>query len=157
MAATRALPASSHAIAGARGVRTLAFGTEKETVWERSDFPKEKIAAILGKDTLAMLGYGTQGRGQALNARDNGMKVIVGLREGGASWKEAEKDGWIPGKTLLPIVEAAKRGTVVMYLLSDAGQKEMWGEIKPTLTKGKTLYFAHGFSIAFKVRGAAGR
>lgn len=57
---------------------------------------------------------------------------------------------WIPGKTLLPIVEAAQRGTVVMYLLSDAAQKELWPQIKPTLTPGKTLYFSHGFSIAFK-------
>ena len=55
----------------------------------------------------------------------------------------------MPGKDLFPIIDAAKRGTVVMYLLSDAGQKEMWSQIKPTLTKGKTLYFSHGFSIAF--------
>lgn len=56
---------------------------------------------------------------------------------------------WVPGKDLFPILDAAKRATVVMYLLSDAGQKEMWPALKPTLTKGKTLYFSHGFSIAF--------
>ena len=101
-----------------------------------------------------MLGYGPQGRGQALNARDAGLNVIVGVREGGDSWKQALTEGWVPGKTLFPVIEAAKKGSVVMYLLSDAGQKEMWGEIKPTLTKGKTLYFSHGFSIAYKVRRA---
>ena len=103
-------------------MRTLTFGDDKEDVWERSDFPPEKIKAVLGKDTLAMLGYGPQGRGQALNARDAGVNVIVGVREGGDSWKQALTEGWVPGKTLFPILEAAKKGTVVMYLLSDAGQ-----------------------------------
>ena len=63
----------------------------------------------------------------------------------------------MPGKDLFPIVEAAQKGTVVMYLLSDAGQKEMWPQIKPTLTKGKTLYFSHGFSIAFAKDSGASR
>lgn len=77
-------------------MRTLTFGDDKESVWERSDFPKEKIQAILGKDTLAVLGYGPQGRGQALNARDQGVKVIIGLREGGSSYDAAIKDGCVP-------------------------------------------------------------
>ena len=54
-----------------------------EKVVERADYPKEKLGEIFGEDTFGMLGYGTQGRGQALNLRDNGMKVIVGVREGG--------------------------------------------------------------------------
>lgn len=97
-------------------------------------------------DTLAMLGYGTQGRGQALNARDNGLHVIVGLRPGGAgsSWEKAQADGWVPGKSLFPVEEAAAKGTVIMYLLSDAGQKSEWAKVKPHVTKGKTLYFSHG-------------
>ena len=73
----------------------MTFGSEKETVWERSDFPKEKLQSVLGKDTLAVLGYGPQGRGQALNARDNGVKVIIGLREGGSSYDAAIKDGCV--------------------------------------------------------------
>jgi ketol-acid reductoisomerase len=122
----------------------------KETVYERSDFPKEKVLAAFKGETLAMLGYGTQGRGQALNARDNGLNVIVGLREGGGSWKKAIEDGWVPGKSLFPVEEAAKKGSVIMYLLSDAGQKQEWANVKKHVTKGKTLMFAHGFSIVFK-------
>lgn len=129
----------------------IDFGGVKETVYERSDFPKDKYQAFFAKDTLAMLGYGTQGRGQALNARDNGLNVIVGLRKGGAgsSWAKAVEDGWVPGKTLFPFEEAAAKGTVVMYLLSDAGQKSEWSKVVPHLTPGKTLMFAHGFSIVF--------
>ena len=91
--APAALATSATAAAGVRGVRTLTFGDDKETVWERSDFPKDKIKAILGSDTLAVLGYGPQGRGQALNARNNGVKVIIGLRQGGSSYDAAIKDG----------------------------------------------------------------
>jgi ketol-acid reductoisomerase len=76
-----------------RGVKTLSFGGVEETVYERADYPPEKYRAVFKDDTLAMLGYGTQGRGQALNARDNGLNVIVGLREGGASWEQAKADG----------------------------------------------------------------
>ena len=119
-------------------------------MWERADFPPTKIKAVLGNDTLAMLGYGPQGRGQALNARDAGCKVIIGLRKGGSSWASALKDGWKEGVDLLPVLEAAQKGTIIMYLLSDAGQKEMWPALKPCLTKGKTLYFSHGFSIVYK-------
>jgi ketol-acid reductoisomerase len=125
------------------------FGDVEEVVRERSDYPISKIKSLLGNDTLAVLGYGPQGRGQALNARDHGLDVIIGLREGGSSYAQALRDGWIPGKTLVPVVDAAKKGSVVMYLLSDAGQKDMWSAIKPALTPGKTLYFSHGFSIVF--------
>src|SRR5207237_2827294 len=88
--------------------------------------------------------------GQSLNMKDNGVKVIVGQREKTRSWDLAVKDGWVPGKTLFPLEEAAKRGTVIEYLLSDAGQKDFWPKLKPLLTKGKALYFSHGFSIVFK-------
>lgn len=103
-------------------------------------------------DTLALIGYGSQGHGQGLNLRDNGINVIIGVRENGASWKEAIEDGWVPGKNLFPIDDAISRGTIIMNLLSDAAQKETWGSIKPQLTKGKTLYFSHGFSAVFKDR-----
>jgi len=147
--ATRLTLTPSASSISTRSLRTLTFGNTKESVVERSDFPPEKLKSILGKDTFAMLGYGTQGRGQALNLRDNGMNVIVGVREG-PSYELAKSDGFVPGKTLFSITEAATRGSVVMYLLSDAGQKASWKEILPTLTKGKTLFFSHGFSVVYK-------
>ena len=101
-------------------------------------------------DTLAMIGYGSQGYGQGLNMRDNGLNVILGVRKNGKSWQDALEDGWIEGENLFEVEEAIKRGTIVMNLLSDAAQAETWPQIKPLLTKGKTLYFAHGFSPVFK-------
>jgi len=78
------------------------------------------------------------------------MNVIVGLRKEGSSWKKALADGWVEGKNLFDIETALSKGTVIMYLLSDAAQKIMWPKVKPFLTKGKTLYVAHGFSVVFK-------
>ena len=88
-------------------------------------------------DTLALIGYGSQGHGQGLNLRDNGLNVIVGVRKNGQSWKDALADGWVPGKNLFEVDEAIGRGTIVMNLLSDAAQSETWPAIKPQLTKGK--------------------
>src|SRR5436190_20443552 len=76
-------------------MKTLDFGGSKEIVYERSDWPKEKFQEYFKNDTIAVIGYGPQGSGQGLNARDNGLNVIVGLREGGRSWKEALNDGWV--------------------------------------------------------------
>jgi len=134
-----------------RGLKTLDFGGTEEVVIERSDYPKEKAQEIFKDDVLCMLGYGTQGRGQALNLRDNGMNPIIGVREGGkgSSWELALEDGWVPGENLFNIEDALSKGTVIMYLLSDAGQKHAWAQVKPHLTKGKTLYVSHGFSIVF--------
>lgn len=73
----------------------MDFAGTKETVYERSDWPIEKLQEYFKNDTLAMIGYGSQGHGQALNARDNGLKVIIGVRKDGASWKEAIEDGWV--------------------------------------------------------------
>jgi len=88
-------------------------------------------------DTLALIGYGSQGHGQGLNLRDNGLNVIVGVRKNGQSWKEAQQDGWIPGTNLFDVDEAISKGTIIMNLLSDAAQSETWPAIKPQLTKGK--------------------
>jgi ketol-acid reductoisomerase len=132
-------------------MRKIKIGNIEETVVERADYPPERLKAILGNETVAVLGYGVQGRGQSLNMQDNGVNVIIGLREkGGRSWDLAQQDGWVPGKSLLSLDEAAERGTVVQYLLSDAGQKEQWPNTKKYLTKSKALYFSHGFSIAYK-------
>src|SRR4051794_4227155 len=131
-------------------MRQIQVGNVAETVYERSDYPQEKLRAILGPETVAVLGYGVQGRGQSLNMKDNGVQVVVGQREKTRSWDLAVQDGWEPGRTLFPLEEAAERGTVVQYLLSDAGQKEFWPNLKPHLKAGKALYFSHGFSIVFK-------
>jgi ketol-acid reductoisomerase len=130
-------------------MRQIQIGNEAETVIERADYPPEKVKQILGNEVVAVLGYGVQGPGQALNMKDNGVNVIVGQREKSKSWDHAVADGWEPGKTLFPLEEAAKRGTIIQYLLSDAGQKEYWPTLKPHLTKGKALYFSHGFSIVY--------
>lgn len=122
----------------------------KEVAIERGDYPPEKVKTILGGETVAVLGYGVQGRGQSLNMRDNGVKVIVGQRKGGKAYDLCLEDGWVPGQTLFEPEEAATKGTVIQYLLSDAGQKDMWPKLKPLLTKGKALYFSHGFSIVYK-------
>ncbi|KAI5798731.1 putative acetohydroxy-acid isomeroreductase [Pyronema domesticum] len=132
-----------------RGIKTIDFAGTKEVVYERSDWPLEKLQDYFKNDTLALIGYGSQGHGQGLNLRDNGMNVIVGVRKNGASWNEAIQDGWVPGKNLFEVDEAISKGTIVMNLLSDAAQSETWPAIKPQL-KGKTLYFSHGFSPVFK-------
>ncbi|KAL8872653.1 MAG: hypothetical protein Q9174_001754 [Haloplaca sp. 1 TL-2023] len=133
-----------------RGVKSIDFAGHKETVYEREDWPREKLLEYFKNDTLALIGYGSQGHGQGLNLRDNGMNVIIGVRKNGASWKEAQQDGWVPGTNLFEVDEAISKGTIVMNLLSDAAQSETWPAIKPQLTKGKTLYFSHGFSPVFK-------
>ncbi|AEY95320.1 FACL198Wp [Eremothecium gossypii FDAG1] len=133
-----------------RGVKQISFGGTPETVYERADWPREKLLEYFKNDTLALIGYGSQGHGQGLNLRDTGLKVVVGVRKGGASWKAAVEDGWVPGENLFDVVEAVERGTIVMNLLSDAAQSETWPTLRPLLTPGKTLYFSHGFSPVFK-------
>src|SRR5437660_3949415 len=130
-------------------MRKIQIGDSVEMVVERADYPPERLKAILGKETVTVLGYGVQGRGQSLNMKDNGLNVIIGLRDQGRGWDLAQQDGWVPGQSLFSLEEATTRGTVVQYLLSDAGQKEQWPTIKPLLTAGKALYFSHGFSIVY--------
>ncbi len=130
-------------------MKEIRIGDTVEQAIERADYPLDRVREILKDEIVAVVGYGVQGRGQSLNLRDNGIKVIVGQRKGGKAYDLCLEDGWKPGETLFDPVEAAAKGTVVQYLLSDAGQKAMWPEIKPALTKGKALYFSHGFSIVF--------
>lgn len=127
----------------------LNFGGTVENVVTRDEFPLSKAQQILANETVAVIGYGVQGPGQALNQKDNGINVIVGQRENSKSWDKAVKDGFVPGETLFPIEEALKRGTIICYLLSDAAQIEMWPLVKENLTAGKALYFSHGFGITF--------
>jgi ketol-acid reductoisomerase len=132
-------------------MKTIKIGDVQEHVVERSDWPIEKVRETLKNETVAVIGYGVQGRGQSQNMRDNGIPVLVGVREGGASWDLAQEDGWKPGETLFSIPEAVSKGTLVQYLLSDAGQKAAWeSDVKPNLNEGDALYFSHGFSIVFK-------
>lgn len=128
----------------------LKFGQVEETVITRSEFPLEKAVELLEQETIAVIGYGVQGPGQALNLRDNGFKVIVGQRKNSKSWDKALADNWVPNETLFPIEEACQKASIVMYLLSDAGQIQQWQTVKKHLTKGKLLYFSHGFGITYK-------
>lgn len=128
----------------------MNFGGVMEEVVTRDEFPLEKARETLKNETIAVIGYGVQGPAQALNMRDNGFNVIVGQRKGGESWEKAIHDGWVEGKTLFEIEEAAQRGTIICYLLSDAAQISNWEIIKKHLTKGKALYFSHGFGITYK-------
>lgn len=102
--------------------------------------------SFLKDKTVSVIGYGSQGHAHALNLNDSGINVVVGLREGSSSRSEAEKDGL----EVLSIAEAASRGDIVMVLIPDQYQAEVYKkEIKPNLSEGNVLAFAHGFNIHF--------
>ncbi|NBC83903.1 MAG: ketol-acid reductoisomerase [Bacteroidetes bacterium] len=130
----------------------LNFGGVEEDVITREEFPLSKAQETLKNETIAVIGYGVQGPGQSLNQKDNGLNVIVGQRKPSKSWDKAVNDGWVPGKDLFEIEEALDKATIVCYLLSDAAQIALWPTVKKHLTKGKTLYFSHGFAITYKQR-----
>jgi ketol-acid reductoisomerase len=128
----------------------IDFGGTVEEIVTREEFPLEKARDVLKDEVVAVLGYGVQGPAQALNMRDNGINVIVGQWAGDKFyWDKALKDGWEPGKTLFSLEEAAERGTIIQYLVSDAGQMAVWPKLKPCLKEGDALYFSHGFSIVY--------
>ncbi len=103
------------------------------------------IKKLDGK-TVAIIGYGSQGHAHALNLKESGVNVVVGLYEGSKSWAKAEKQGL----KVLTTAEAAKAADVIMILIPDEKQKALYeSDIKPYLTAGKTLAFAHGFNIHF--------
>jgi ketol-acid reductoisomerase len=129
----------------------IDFGGVIEDVVTSEEFTLEMAQKVLGNDTVAVLGYGVQGPAQALNMRDNGINVIVGQRkEEQEFWDKAVTDGFKPGKTLFPLDEAAEKGTIIQFLVSDAGQVEVWPKIKPFLKEGDALYFSHGFAITYR-------
>ncbi len=104
------------------------------------------LSRLNGK-TIAIVGYGSQGHAHALNLRDSGCDVIIGLRQGGKSWAVAEKDGF----AVYTVAEAAAKADVIMILINDEAQADVYKkEIAPNLTAGKAIAFAHGFNIRYK-------
>lgn len=107
---------------------------------------KDVDLSILKDKIIAVLGYGSQGHAHALNLRDSGLKVVVGLKPGGKSWKKAQSQGFEP----LPIGEACEKADLIMFLLPDQVQPLVYKEeIEPVLKPGKMLLFAHGFNIHY--------
>ena len=110
-------------------------------------YDKDVDLEPLRNKTIAVIGYGNQGEAQAKNMRDSGLKVIVGLRPEGGSWKRAKADGF----EVYPIAEAAEKGNIIHMLIPDLTQPSVYkNQIEPHMTKGKALCFAHGFNIHFK-------
>lgn len=113
-------------------------------IYREKDVPSLDAVKTL---TIAVIGYGSQGNAQANMMRDSGLHVIVGLRQGGASWKDATADGF----EVFPVGEAVKKADIVHVLLPDEVQRSVYdAEIAPNLKPGTTLGFSHGFNISFK-------
>ena len=110
-------------------------------------YENDATLAPLQDKTVAIIGYGAQGHAHALNLRDSGISVVVGLHAGSKSREKAEAEGL----TVTSVEDAASRADVIMLLVPDHRQKAIYeGSVAPNLTAGKTLMFAHGFSIHFK-------
>ncbi|MCS6816831.1 MAG: ketol-acid reductoisomerase [Blastocatellia bacterium] len=109
-------------------------------------YEKDADLRLLSGKTIAIIGYGSQGHAHALNLRDNGQAVIVGLYRGSRSWAKAEAEGL----TVLPVEEAAERGDLIMLLVPDPAQREVYEQaIAPALRSRKMLLFAHGFNVHY--------
>lgn len=110
-------------------------------------YDKDADLSLLDGKTIAVIGYGSQGHAHALNAHDNGQKVIIGLHEGSKSKAKAESDGL----EVFTVAEATKQADIVMILIPDTRQGSVYAEhIAPNLKDGAMLMFAHGFNIHFK-------
>ncbi len=131
----------------------MNFGGVEENVLLREEFPVSKALETLKNETIAVIGYGVQGPAQSQNLRDNGFNVIVGQEPRfKGEWDKAVADGWVPGETLFPVAEAAAKGSIIMFLVSDAAQIALWPTVKENLSAGKALYFSHGFGITYADR-----
>jgi len=109
-------------------------------------YDQDADLGLLKGKKIAIIGYGSQGHAHALNLKDSGQDVVVGLYKGGKSWARAEKDG----HKVAPVADAARLGDVVMILLPDQTQRQVFEEsVRAGLGKGKMLMFAHGFNIHF--------
>ena len=109
-------------------------------------YDKDADLSVLNGKKIAIIGYGSQGHAQALNLKDSGVKVIVGLREGSKSWKVATEDGF----KVMPVSEAAQAGDIVQMLIPDERQPEVYKkDVEPNLAEGNALSFSHGFNIHF--------
>ena len=103
--------------------------------------------SLIRDRTIGVIGYGSQGHAHALNLKDNGLDVIVGLYEGSKSWPKAEGDGL----RVALVADAARESDIIMVLIPDTTQSQVYKEsIRPHLVPGKTLMFAHGFNIHYK-------
>ncbi len=109
----------------------INFGGVKENVVTREEFPLAKALEVLKNETIAVIGYGVQGPGQALNLKDNGFNVIVGQRREVKTWDKAVATAGYPANPVRHR-KAARRGTIIQYLLSDAGQIAVWPTIQNT-------------------------
>ena len=120
---------------------------EENSIMAKMYYEKDCNLDVLNGKTIAIIGYGSQGHAHALNLRDSGCHVIVGLRKGGKSWPVAEKDGF----EVYTVAEAAKKADIVMMLINDEVQSEVYKkEIAPNLEAGNAIAFAHGFNIRYK-------
>ena len=129
----------------------IDFGGIRERVVTRKEFSLAKARRVLKNEVIAVIGYGVQGPAQSLNMKDNGFNVIIGQApEFKRDWDRAVRDGWVPGKNLFDIETAAKKGTIIQMLVSDAAQRVIWPSIKKHLKDGDAVYFSHGFSIVYK-------
>ena len=130
-------------------IEDIHIGDYADKIYKKNCDTIYKSKKILNDKVIATIGYGPQGSSQSLNLRSNGIKVILGLRKNGNSWKRAIEDGWKENKDIFPINEAVQRGNIIQYLLSDAAQMSCWPEVKNNLSIEKTLYFSHGLSIVY--------
>ena len=108
-------------------------------------YDKDADMSVLQGKTVAIIGYGSQGHAHANNLHDSGVKVVVGLREGGVSWPKAEK----AGLAVKPVKEAVKNADVVMILLPDENIADLYKQIEGDIKEGAALAFAHGFNVHY--------
>lgn len=110
-------------------------------------YDQDADLSVLSGKTIAIIGYGSQGKAQAANLRDSGVKVIIGVREGGPSWKKAKEDGF----EVCSMAEAAKKADIIHFLLPDGFHGPVYEEfIKPNMKKGVVLSCSHGFNFVYK-------